>query len=400
MSDVDLKPDPHNANRGTPRGHGIIEQSIRRHGAGRSGLAANDGTMIAGSQTLEEMAALGIPIKTVHTTGEEWVVVVRDDIEPGSETAALMAIEDNRASELGLDWNPDVLDGLIEEGLDLSTLFREGELPITAEEVVPGAGGDDFDTTPSDGPTRTQPGDLWRIGPHRLLVGDCTDPANVARLMGGERADMVFVDPPYNLASDGELIAAQAIRDSYGALKNSDWGKNFDPRPSFDALLPALAKDVTVYVCTSQFLAGAVWKWMAEWSGFYYYVVWCKSNPMPSLAMRHWTWGTELICYATRGRHTFNFPVGEHALNWWDIPGQSHETDHPTEKPIAVPQRAIEYSSKRSAIVLDVFMGSGTTLIAAHRTGRRCYGMEISPKYADVILRRAEAEGLHCERAE
>lgn len=124
---TDLKPDPQNANRGTPRGHGIIEQSIRRHGAGRSGLAAKDGTMIAGSQTLEEMAALGIPVRPVYTDGSEWVVVIREDVEPGSEQARLMAVEDNRASELGLDWEPGVLAELAGDGVDLGSLFTADE---------------------------------------------------------------------------------------------------------------------------------------------------------------------------------------------------------------------------------------------------------------------------------
>ena len=99
----DLAPDPRNANQGSERGNRIIEQSVRQRGAGRSGLAASDGTMIAGSQTLQKMAELGIPIKPVHTTGDEWVVVIRDDIEPWSEEATLLAIDDNRAAELAVN---------------------------------------------------------------------------------------------------------------------------------------------------------------------------------------------------------------------------------------------------------------------------------------------------------
>jgi hypothetical protein len=125
---ADLRPDPNNANKGTVRGHSIIEQSVRQRGAGRSGLAAKDGTMIAGSQTLTKMAELGIPIKTVHTTGDEWVVVVRDDIEPGSEDATLLAIEDNRASEVGLAWDPAVFASHAEDGIDMSALFTAEEM--------------------------------------------------------------------------------------------------------------------------------------------------------------------------------------------------------------------------------------------------------------------------------
>jgi len=129
MADAHLRfcPDKRNANKGTQRGHKIIEQSIRQRGAGRSGLAAKDGTMIAGNQTLEEMQALGITIKPVHTTGNEWVVVVRDDIEPGSKQAMLMGLEDNRASEVGLDFDASVIAALSQE-VDLVHLWTDDEL--------------------------------------------------------------------------------------------------------------------------------------------------------------------------------------------------------------------------------------------------------------------------------
>ena len=123
----DLQQDPFNANEGTERGHRIIEYSIRQHGAGRSGLAANDGTLIAGNQTFQKMAELGFKIKPVHTTGDEWVVVIRDDIEPGSEDAKLLALEDNRASEVGLLYSAQRL-AAIAETLDISHLFYSDEL--------------------------------------------------------------------------------------------------------------------------------------------------------------------------------------------------------------------------------------------------------------------------------
>jgi hypothetical protein len=140
----DLKPDPNNANRGTERGHRIVNNSIQRHGAGRSGLAARDGTMIAGSQTLEEMAALGMKIKPVHTTGDEWVVVIRDDVEPGSEQATLMGLEDNRGAQEGIEWDPGILAELAQQ-FDVSGLFTGDELAEWAQPSEPeaGAGGDE-----------------------------------------------------------------------------------------------------------------------------------------------------------------------------------------------------------------------------------------------------------------
>lgn len=129
MPDTSLtfKPDPRNANKGTLRGHAIIKKSVSARGAGRSGLAAKDGTMIAGNQTLAEMQALGVKIKPVHTAGDEWIVVVRDDIEPGSEQATMMGLEDNRSTQLGLEFDVSILADLAQE-IDLSGLWDDGEL--------------------------------------------------------------------------------------------------------------------------------------------------------------------------------------------------------------------------------------------------------------------------------
>lgn len=112
---------------------------------------------------------------------------------------------------------------------------------------------------------------------------------------------------------------------------------------------------------------------------------------MPSLSKRHWTWNTELICYATRGKHIFNFPNEGHALSTWTINKLTEKYVHPTQKPIAVPATAISHSSNPGDIVLDGFGGSGSTLIACEQLGRTCYMMEIDPKYVQVIINRWEA---------
>jgi len=105
----DFRNDPNNANEGTQRGHRIIEHSLSNRGAGRSGLAASDGTIIAGNQTFQKITELGFKIKPVHTTGDEWVVVIRDDIEAGSDDAKLLALEDNRAAMVGIKLKATVL---------------------------------------------------------------------------------------------------------------------------------------------------------------------------------------------------------------------------------------------------------------------------------------------------
>lgn len=390
----DLKPDPNNANRGTERGHRIVNNSIQRHGAGRSGLAARDGTMIAGSQTLEEMAALGMKIKPVHTTGDEWVVVIRDDVEPGSEQATLMGLEDNRGAQEGIEWDPGILAELAQQ-FDVSGLFTGDELAEWAQPSEPeaGAGGDEFDTTPDDGPTRAQIGDLWIIGGvHRLLVGDCTDAANVARLMGTDKADMVWTDPPYGVDYEGgrnpesNTPREKLAGDTSGALYSKSM-----------AVTSVFCKD------------SAPWYvWFADRSGEPVYaavtangykvramIVWNKLDAHYGNFMAQYMQKHEPCLYCVKGTPPWHGPTNE--VTVWDVKQPTVNEFHPTQKPIELAERAIRNSSGRGALVCDWFLGSGTTLIAAHRTGRRCYGCEISPKYADVILRRAEAEGLTTE---
>lgn len=221
------------------------------------------------------------------------------------------------------------------------------------------------------------------------MCGDSTSPEDVERLMDGAKADLVFTDPPYNIASDSKNFASDCSK-AMEDLSRSDWDKGFDILPALDNIVSAIAKDASVYVCTSHFLAGEIWAHMKGWADHYSYCIWSKPNPMPSLAKRHWTWNTEIICYATRGKHTFNFPNEGHALSTWTINKKNGETGHPTEKPVAVPANAIEHSSKPGDICLDLFGGSGSTLIACEQTGRKCYMMELDPHYVDVIIQRWE----------
>jgi len=123
----DLTPDPRNANRGTQRGASLLETSLRKYGAGRSILADRDGVVIAGNKTLEQAAALGLDIQTVHSDGTKLVVVVRDDLTMDDAAAKELGIADNRVSEVSLEWEPAVLEELSGE-IDLSAFFFDEEL--------------------------------------------------------------------------------------------------------------------------------------------------------------------------------------------------------------------------------------------------------------------------------
>lgn len=234
------------------------------------------------------------------------------------------------------------------------------------------------------------------------MCGDSTSIDAVEKLMDGRKADMVFTDPPYNIGSENKGIAVDVSK-AHKDLMAADWDKDFQIEAPLNCALAVMAKDCAVYVCTSHHLAGRIWAWMKGWSDHHLYCVWSKPDPMPSLMKRHWTWDTELIPYATRGKHVFNAENGQHSPSTWRINKQqgAEKTGHPTQKPVAVPQHAIEKSSRNNQIVLDLFGGSGSTLIACEKTGRDCRMMELDQKYCDVIIKRWQdftgKEAIHAE---
>jgi len=263
-------------------------------------------------------------------------------------------------------------------------------LGISAFSIEPEVIGEcDPDEVPENVEPKTKLGDLYQLGEHRLLCGDSTNIQHVERLMDGQKADMVFTDPPYNIASDSRNHAADVSK-AMSDLKDSAWDKDFKIEPALDCLIPVCADSVTIYVWTSQFLIQKIWDHLNAWCDFTSYCVWSKPNPMPSLSKRHWTWSTELCVYATRGsRRKVNFPDQGHASNVWTIAKKSDGT-HPTQKPIELCEHPIKFSSDSGQNILDLFGGSGSTLIACEKTNRKCFMMELDPHYCDVIVARYE----------
>jgi Fe2+ transport system protein FeoA len=389
-----------NANRHTPTGMGLLEGAIGRDGWIGAITVAADGETFDGSARREvlETAGLDAPI-VVETDGKRPVVVVRTDIaNAGDPRAKRLAVEANQIASRNYDPDPAVLAALAEEDGAIRQLWGVEEWSalmeaMNAPEV--GAGGDEFDPTPEEGETRTNLGDLWVIGGvHKLAVGDCTDPAVVGRLMGGERAEMVFTDPPYGVDYEGgrnpesntprEKLAGDTSGRTYYECMSVTSTHCFDSAPWYIWFAGSIGKPVydAVDVCGYTVRAMIVWNKLDPHYG----------NFMAQYMQRH-----EPCLYCVKDTPPWHGPTNE--VTVWDVKQPTVNEFQPTQKPIELPERAIRNSSKRGALVCDWFLGSGTTLIAAHRTGRRCYGCEISPKYADVILRRAEAEGLTVERA-
>ncbi len=420
----DLKPDPNNANRGTERGHRIVNNSIQRHGAGRSGLAARDGTMIAGSQTLEEMAALGMKIKLVHTTGDEWVVVIRDDVEPGSEQATLMGLEDNRGAQEGIEWDPGILAELAQQ-FDVSGLFTGDELAEWAQPSEPDAGDEDAPVSIDETkPTRCQPGDVWRIGRHTVACVDSTDRAVVERLIAGRKVGMVWSDAPYGIdivAADVSVGGGEKYDYPFGGVKKNPGAsaakrigtiggdKPFgSARPvvgtdGADNIVragryaPVVGDESTETARTSATLLLEIYpKALHIWWGANHFsdafppspcwIVWDKENT-GNFADAELAWCSDDSAVRIF-RHMWNgmLRASEHG-----------KRIHPTQKPIALCAWAFGKYGAVGDLIFDPFLGSGPSLKAAEVSGRTVVGCELAPAYVDHIIEWGEAHGLPVE---
>ena len=362
-----------------------LRRSLREFGFVSPVLIDENKNLIAGHGRVEAARAEGM-------TEVPYVTV--SDLTEAQRRAYIIA--DNRLTEAGV-WDAGRLKLEMQELQALEfdtdlTGFAMAEIISLAgdePESEPEAHEDDYDGSVPDA-TTVREGDIFQLGRHRLLVGSTADESDMIRLMNGVLAGMVFTDPPYNIASKSKNFAADCS-ESMKVLSDSDWDNGFDLEPALAVLQKHIAENASCYVCASHFTAPIIWAWMEGWADHFSYCVWAKPNPMPSLSKRHWTWNTELICYATRGKHIFNFPNEGHALSTWTINKLTEKYVHPTQKPIAVPATAISHSSNPGDIVLDGFGGSGSTLIACEQLGRTCYMMEIDPKYVQVIINRWEA---------
>lgn len=227
------------------------------------------------------------------------------------------------------------------------------------------------------------------VGGHVVMCEDSTSIDVVEKLMNGEKADMVFTDPPYNVASDSVNFASNVSK-SMNDLKNSEWDKGFEIEPSILNAITASKDSATFYIWTSHYLFNRIIETLKPFCDFTSYLVWNKPNPMPSLSKRHPTWNTEICVYGTRGsKRTVNFPSNGHFLSCRTVVKKS-DGSHPTQKPLELIEPLIEFSSGENQLILDLFGGSGSTLIACEKTNRKCFMMELDPRYCDTIIARWE----------
>lgn len=367
---------------GNPRRGDVdaVAKSLAAFGQRKPIVARRDGTVIAGNHTLQAARQLGWP--------EIAVVWVDDD----DTTAKAFALADNRTAELGT-YDDQLLADLISEvrDADPDLLAASGwsdeatkELlnAIAANEPTPVIQGDP-DEVPESAPAKTVSGDVWLLGPHRLVCGDSTVSTDVDKLMAGGQADMVWTDPPYGVRYVGKTVDALTIENDDLDAKGLEAFLRIALGEASNACRPGAAWFVAAPPGPLFVPFGLVLLELGIWRQT---LVWLKQNFVMGRSDYHYR--HEAILYGWKPGAAHTEPPDRKGDTIWEFDRPSRNGEHPTMKPIALIERAINNHTKRNDVILDLFGGSGSTLIAAHQTGRVARLMELDPKYCDVICAR------------
>jgi DNA modification methylase len=391
-----LRPYERNARTHSKKQLRQIANSIKRFGFCNPVLIDDNGRILAGHGRVAAAKLLGrdeVPtVRLSHLSEDERRAYVLADNKLAANAGwdrEMLAIELQALSELDFD-------------VDL-TGFSTAEIDLLMEDQLHGhPAADDVVPDPSPDHPVSEPGDLWMLGGHRLLCGDALDPASYEFLTGNEPAEFVFTDPPYNVPIRGHVsgLGKQCHREfamASGEMSRLEFTGFL--RSVFELLIRHSTDGSIHQICMD-------WRHMREmleageevYSELKNLCVWNKDNAGMGSFYRS---KHELVFVwkAGTGPHINNFELGQHGrsrTNVWDYPGvntlRAGRLDelamHPTVKPVALVSDAIRDCSTRGGVVLDPFGGSGTTLVAAERAGRKARVMELDPRYVDVAIRR------------
>jgi DNA modification methylase len=399
ISNIQLN--PRNAKKHPEKQIALLQENIEKFGFTNPLLVDEDSKLIAGHARHEAARRAGL---------QELPVIRLTHLTAAQKRA--LAIADNKITELG-EWDLDILSE------ELAFLFDDASVELDFDPRIIGFDtvevdqilddgsskkdrsdpADDFETPPPETPAVTAAGDVWTCGDHRLQCGDATNPESHAALMGRDKAEVVVTDPPYNVPNAGHVTKREGVREFAMAAGE------MSPE-TFTAFLSVVFGNIFNHM-----QAGAVAYFCMDWR--HLPELWAAANPIFGTMKNLIVWvkrnaglGSfyrsqhEMICvYAAPGKPINNFGLGgkgRHRTNVWEYPGFNGFVRgrdeilamHPTVKPTAMAMDALKDCSNRGGIVLDPFAGSGTTMIAAERTGRRARLMEIDPLYCDTIVQR------------
>ena len=398
-----IKSHPQNARTHSKKQIRQIADSIRAFGVTAPLLIDENGMLLAGHGRYEAAKLLGFT--TIPA-------IAIDGLSEAKKRALLLA--DNRIAQ-SAGWDRERLAGellslpelLVTDGLDITvTGFEPAEIEalITDFESDASDPDDEIDSAQLAGPVVSLPGDLYQLGKHRMLCGDARVSSHLSRLMGSESAHMAFLDPPYNVRVR-DIVGRGRAKHREFAMASGEM-----PREEFTGFL-----SVTLSLAAKFSIDGAVhyvcmdWRHIGElvaagrtvYGAMLNLITWVKSNAGQGSFYRS---QHELIGVFRVGcaPHLNTVELGRHGRsrsNVWKYAGantfRAGRMDdlrvHPTVKPVGMVADAIKDCTRRDQIVLDIFCGSGTTLLAAERVGRAARGLEIDPRYVDVAIRRWQA---------
>lgn len=381
----DLVADPANRRKHNPRNIGMVVDALQSVGAARSIVIDEDNVILAGNGVTEAAAEAGITkVRVIEADGQELIAVRRTGLTEEQKRA--LAIYDNRTAELA-EWNFEQLAADKAAGLSLRPFWTPDEgAALLATEISPRGGLTDPDATPDLRATDIQPGDLFELGKHRLLCGDSTNAQDVSKLLDGAEPFLMVTDPPYGVNYDPSWRKATGLNNSerMGKVANDDrvdWTPAWQLFPGSVAYVWHSGRHATE-VSASLELAGLSIRSQIIWN-----------KPRMTISRGHYHWKHEPCWYAYRDGASAKFTEDRTQTTVWDIVlrDDTGDTNHGTQKPVECMERPIRNHGGVEDSVYEPFSGSGTTLIAAERQGRRCFAMEITPAYCQMAIDRWEA---------
>jgi DNA modification methylase len=340
----------------------------------------NEGMILGGNMRFKALLELGY-----KEVPDEWV---RRADELTDDEKRRFIIEDNLPFG---EWDWDTLANdcdeheLIDWGMDIPDFAFKKE-----------AVEDDYEI-PDEIETDIVLGDLFEIGEHRLLCGDSTKAEDIEHLMNGERLDMSFTDPPYGVAIGAKnrfLNSFQKAGKNLKDIKDDNISKDdlYNKLVSAFTNLKNVSNDCCTYFVTAPQggelgLMMMMMMMMEAGLNVRHVLMWYKNSPTFSMGRLDYEYQHEPILLTWNKTHKF-YGLGEHKTSVWKIDKPRANKEHPTMKPVKLVENALLNNSMEGNVVVDIYLGSGTTMVAAHQLNRKCYGMEIDPKYCQVIIDR------------
>lgn len=370
MDIQNIKPYEKNAKKHDKKQVQQIANSIKEFGFNQPIVIDKENIIIVGHGRFEAAKLLGltdVPVIQVDLTEEQ---------------AKAYRLADNKLNESEWDMGLVIeeLKGLNEDMFDLTGFDKDLLIEPDAKD----------DVIPENVEPVAKLGDIWQLGRHRVMCGDSTNKESVEKLMDGSLANMTFTDPPYLMGFTGNVHAdgSKSHNSKFGAIKNDKMSEQ-----DGEIFINNMIKSIKL------FCSGAYYICFYR-LGLHYIFNGLKNNELEYKSVIIWDKGNhtlsnsdymskyEPIVYGWTKEH--NFYGGRSNFDIWEVQRTSKNELHPTMKPVALCEKAIINSSEHNGIVLDLFLGSGSTLMACEKTNRICYGMELDPKYVDVIIKRWE----------